>query len=220
MRAAVAVLLAAALLAGCGDSGPTDEEQVRQVVTELGRATAAKDYQALCDRILAPSLVADVKQIGLPCEVALQQGLADVKDPKITIGRIKVTKDKATAEIRTSPRARPRRATRSRSCASRSPGGSPRWAAERPTWERYPHSAAVRRPHHRSGETSGAERVTGGDDGGRPHVKELGCESRQPWWQLVRLRCWYRRRPRRPRSAWRATPSYTGRIRGSAPVCC
>ena len=101
MRAAVAVLLAAALLAGCGDSGPTDEEQVRQVVTELGRATAAKDYQALCDRILAPSLVADVKQIGLPCEVALQQGLADVKDPKITIGKIKVAKDKATAEIRT-----------------------------------------------------------------------------------------------------------------------
>ena len=63
--------------------------------------TAAKDYQALCDRILAPSLVEDVKQIGLPCEVALQQGLADVKDPKITIGKITVTEDKATAEIRT-----------------------------------------------------------------------------------------------------------------------
>ena len=101
-RAVVAVLLAAAALAtGCGDAGPTDEEQVREVVADLGRATAAKDYQALCDRILAPSLVEDVKQIGLPCEVALQQGLGEVEEPEITIGEVTVTDDKATAEIRT-----------------------------------------------------------------------------------------------------------------------
>jgi len=102
MRAAVAVLLAAALLVGCGDSGPTDEEQVRQVVTELGRATAAKDYQALCDRILAPSLVEEVESIGLPCERALAQGLGEVEDPRLTIGRIEIREDEASAEVRTS----------------------------------------------------------------------------------------------------------------------
>jgi hypothetical protein len=101
MRRALAATLAAALaLGGCG-SGPSDEEQVRGAVTDFGRATAAKDYQALCDRILAPQLVAEVKQVGLPCEVALQQGLGDVKDPKLTIGKIAVNGDKATAEVRT-----------------------------------------------------------------------------------------------------------------------
>ena len=53
-RALAAAALAGALLAGCGDSGPTAEEQVRQTLDEFGRATAAKDYQALCDRVFAP----------------------------------------------------------------------------------------------------------------------------------------------------------------------
>jgi hypothetical protein len=95
-------LLAVALVAfaaGCG--GPTDEEQVRSVVDQLGKATAAKDYQALCDHILAPKLIEQVKQIGLPCEVALQRGLGDVKHPKLTIGKVAVKEDTATAEIRT-----------------------------------------------------------------------------------------------------------------------
>jgi hypothetical protein len=101
----LARLLSAVLLVlatGCGEEGPTPEEQVRTAVTEFGRATAAKDYQALCDRILAPTLVEDVKSIGLPCEVALQQGLGDVNDPRITIGRVRVNGDRATADVRTS----------------------------------------------------------------------------------------------------------------------
>jgi hypothetical protein len=87
------------VVVGCG--GPTDEEQVRGVVDDLAKATASKDYQALCDRILAPKLIEQVKQIGLPCEVALKRGLGDVKNPKLTIGKITVKEDTATAEIRT-----------------------------------------------------------------------------------------------------------------------
>ena len=90
------------VLAGCGDQGPTPEEQVRSTVTEFGRATAAKDYQALCDRLLAPSLVEEVEAIGLPCEVALRQGLGQVREPRLTIGRVDVREDRASAEIRTS----------------------------------------------------------------------------------------------------------------------
>ena len=101
-RALVACALAGALLAGCGESEPTAEEKVRTTVTDFGRATEVKDYQALCDRILAPQLVDEVKQVGLPCEVALQEGLGDVRDPKLTIGEIKVTGERATAEVRTS----------------------------------------------------------------------------------------------------------------------
>jgi ketosteroid isomerase-like protein len=94
--------IALVLVAGCGTPGQTAQEEVRDTVTEFGRATAAKDYQALCDRILAPALVEDVKSIGLPCEVALRQGLGDVQDPRLTIGRIQIEGDRASAEIRTS----------------------------------------------------------------------------------------------------------------------
>jgi hypothetical protein len=99
----VRILAAIALLlvAGCGEQGPTPEEQVRSTVAEFGRATAAKDYQALCDRLLAPTLVDELKSIGLPCEVALRQGLGDVRDPRLTIGRVRVEGERASAQIRT-----------------------------------------------------------------------------------------------------------------------
>jgi hypothetical protein len=89
------------ILAGCGDQGPTPEEQVRSTVAEFGRATAAKDYAALCDRLLAPELIEDVESIGLPCERALRRGLGDVREPRLTIGRIVIRDDEASAEVRT-----------------------------------------------------------------------------------------------------------------------
>jgi hypothetical protein len=102
VRRLVAVLAAVALAAaGCG-SGPTDQELVRSKVSELGRLTAAKDYNGLCDHVLAPTLIDKLKQIGLPCEVALQQGLGNVADPQLTIGRITVKDRSATAQVRTS----------------------------------------------------------------------------------------------------------------------
>jgi hypothetical protein len=100
-RPLVALVAAALALGGCG-SGPSDTEQVRSVVLDFGRATAAKNYQRLCDRLLAPKLLEKIKQAGLPCEVALQKGLGDVKDPKLTLGRVAVDGDAATADIRTS----------------------------------------------------------------------------------------------------------------------
>ena len=98
----LAPALALLILAGCGESGPTPEEQVRTTVAEFGRATAAKDYTALCDRILAPELIEEVESIGLPCERALRQGLGEVEDPRLTIGTIEIDDDKASAEVRTS----------------------------------------------------------------------------------------------------------------------
>ena len=97
-----AVLALAVALAGCGEKEPTDEEQVRATLTSFSRATAAKDYQALCDRILAPSLIADLKKIGLPCEIALQQGLGDVRQPRLIVGAVTVKDKTAIAEVRTS----------------------------------------------------------------------------------------------------------------------
>ena len=98
-RPLAALLALAGLLCGCG-GGPSDTERVHAVVAAFGQATAAKDYQRLCDQLLAPKLVGEVEQQGLPCEVALQQGLGEVKAPKLTIGRIDVSGDDATAEVR------------------------------------------------------------------------------------------------------------------------
>jgi hypothetical protein len=102
-RALAAAALAAALVAGCG-SGPSAQEQVRDTLDELGRATAAKDYQALCDEVFAPKLVEKLQQVGLPCEIAMQRSFEDVQNPRLTIGKITVAKDEksATAEVRSS----------------------------------------------------------------------------------------------------------------------
>ncbi len=98
-RLIVALFVLGATLSGCG-GGPSDAERVQATVEAFGRATAAKDYQRLCDDLLAPKLVSEVEQSGLPCEVALRQGLGDVKAPTLTIGRIEVRGDNATAEVR------------------------------------------------------------------------------------------------------------------------
>jgi len=102
VRRLFVALLAGAALAGCGSSGPTDEQQVRETVDAFSKATAAKDYDKLCKQLLAPKLLEQVEQAGLPCEVALSKGLGDVEDPKVTIGQITVNGDSATADIRTS----------------------------------------------------------------------------------------------------------------------
>jgi len=102
VRRRFVALLAGAALAGCGSAGPTDEQQVRETVAAFSKATAAKDYDRLCKQLLAPKLLEEVEQAGLPCEVALSKGLGDVKDPKVTIGQITVSGNSATADVQTS----------------------------------------------------------------------------------------------------------------------
>ena len=97
-RLYVALLVLGAALSACG--GPSEAERVHETVEAFGKATAAKDYQRLCDQLLAPKLVDEVEAVGLPCEVALRQGLGEVEAPTITIGRINVNGDNATAEVR------------------------------------------------------------------------------------------------------------------------
>jgi hypothetical protein len=96
------LVLALVLAAGCGDSGPSDEEQVRATLREFVRATEERDYAALCERVLAPELVQSVRQVGLPCELALEKGFEDVESPRLAVGAVTVNEDKATAEVRSS----------------------------------------------------------------------------------------------------------------------
>ena len=73
-------------------------------MAEFAEASAKKDYQTLCDELLAPRSCSNVEQYGLPCELAIKQGLGDVRDPKLTLGAITVTGDRATARVTTRPR--------------------------------------------------------------------------------------------------------------------
>jgi hypothetical protein len=101
VRPALLVLLAL-LAPGCGESGPSDEERVRATLREFQRAIAERDYDALCKRVLAPDLLESVGQVGLPCELAMEKGFADVESPRLAVGAITVRGDRATAEVRSS----------------------------------------------------------------------------------------------------------------------
>ncbi len=90
----MSALAAACLLAGCGMS---DHDQVRAKVQQFLHATQSKDYKTLCTEVLGPSLLEHLASSGVPCESAMRIGLAGVKSPTLSIGRITVAGQRATA---------------------------------------------------------------------------------------------------------------------------
>jgi hypothetical protein len=92
-----AVLSAAALLSACGAD---DEADVRDALAQFADATAKKDYQRLCDELLSPDLVEQVRRVNLPCEVALQTGFKGVEQPRLEVRSVKIDGDKASAQVR------------------------------------------------------------------------------------------------------------------------
>jgi hypothetical protein len=83
----MAAVLASALalaLAGCG----SDQNQITDKVHQLAQAVGDRDYQTICDQILAPSLVNRLVGNGIPCVQAMQVALQGVQQPVISIGKI------------------------------------------------------------------------------------------------------------------------------------
>ncbi len=87
--------------AACGEEAPSDQEAVRAKLTEFADATRGRQYARLCDRVLAPRLITDIERLGRRCPEAMEQALGDVRDPQLTIGRVRVDGDRANAEVRT-----------------------------------------------------------------------------------------------------------------------
>jgi len=103
--AAVAATLAIAVsAAGCGTS---DEHKVRDTLARYQRATARQDYDALCNGVLARSLISRLAQVGLPCDQALRIGLGTVRNPRLEILRIRITGVLALALVRSSATGQP-----------------------------------------------------------------------------------------------------------------
>jgi len=89
-----AVALALLALGGCGAS---EQDQVRAKMSQFVTATASRDYKALCGQVLAPALLARLAAANVPCEQAMRIALSSVRSPVLSIARITVTGDSATA---------------------------------------------------------------------------------------------------------------------------
>jgi ketosteroid isomerase-like protein len=92
-----ALLAAAALAAGCGSD---DESEVREALDRYAKAVATKDYQTICDELLAEELKANLRSVQAPCETAIQRGFREVDRPTIAVRSVKVDGDTATAVAR------------------------------------------------------------------------------------------------------------------------
>jgi ketosteroid isomerase-like protein len=105
----LASLTVAAAAAGCGadTEGGDDAQAVRDVVTRFGDASRARDYQTICDRLLADALIQKVEAIGLPCETALQKGLADVRDPRLQVRDVAVSGGRALVSVHSTAAGQP-----------------------------------------------------------------------------------------------------------------
>lgn len=76
-----------------------DERDVRATLSRFAVATREKDYQALCN-IYAAVLVERIRAAGLPCEVALRNGLEDRQNPELDVLAVDVDGDTASAKVR------------------------------------------------------------------------------------------------------------------------
>lgn len=101
---AAATLAIALSAAGCGSS---DQQQVRDTLKRYEQATARQDYDALCSRVLAHSLIDRLAQVGLPCDQALRIGLGTVRNPKLQVLKIRITDKLALALVRSSASGQP-----------------------------------------------------------------------------------------------------------------
>ena len=95
--ARLAPLLAVLVLSACGHERPT--EAVHKTVDRFGKAVADKDYQELCDNLLASNLIDALEESGVACELALKTGFADVKNPQLAVKTVAVNGDKALVTV-------------------------------------------------------------------------------------------------------------------------
>lgn len=85
-------------LAGCGGS---DANQVQTTLSQFARAVATRNAAPICDRVLAPELVARIEGVGLSCEYAIERFFfsCKVRNPTLTIGRVTIHGNNARALV-------------------------------------------------------------------------------------------------------------------------
>jgi len=96
------LLALAGVLAVCGCGTKVTSDSPRAVVQRYGQASAARDYQEICDHLIAPILIRTVERVGLPCEIAFQRGLSGVQRPHLEVGAVKLFGNAAYVNVRSS----------------------------------------------------------------------------------------------------------------------
>ena len=108
MRALVLLVTGAlaVALAGCGAS---DADQVQATLRQFAHAVATRDATPICDRVLAPELVARLEGVGLSCEFAIDRFFFSCKlrHPTLTVGRVSVAGNTAKAVVYAGARGQP-----------------------------------------------------------------------------------------------------------------
>lgn len=106
-RSALVALGVALVAAGCGDSGPSDDEKIRTALTTYYQAFASGDGATACDQLAKDSVESLEKQAkGRTCpqvlDAALQRpGYASVAQrlTRAKITRVTIAGDKATVNL-------------------------------------------------------------------------------------------------------------------------
>ena len=101
---ALGVVVAAALALGLSGCGSSDSDQVHAKVEEFVHAVSTHDAKTVCEQVLAPSLVARFTGEGLSCERGIQIFLASVRNPTLSVGRVTVNRNGASALVLTGAR--------------------------------------------------------------------------------------------------------------------
>ena len=104
----LAVPLAALAVAGCGETASEssaekfkgEQKAVAQVVEDLQDAGEKKDAERICDDILSPRLVAEVKAGGASCAAEMKRSLNDADQFELDVQSVTVEGPNAEARVR------------------------------------------------------------------------------------------------------------------------
>ncbi|MEA2297197.1 MAG: hypothetical protein QOF77_133 [Solirubrobacteraceae bacterium] len=101
----VAVVAVFLLTRGGGES--PDAKQVRATLLGYTQASAQKDYATICRRYLAANILDKMREIHLPCKMALARGLAGLQSPTLVVKGVKVDGTTALADVHTAAAGQP-----------------------------------------------------------------------------------------------------------------
>jgi hypothetical protein len=106
-RLAPAAFVLAVAITACGstpeksaDRFKGDEARVAELVDNLAAAGRVGDAQKICNEILAPRLVTEIKSAGGDCVTEMDRAIEDASDYTLQVRSVKVNGDTATAQVR------------------------------------------------------------------------------------------------------------------------